>query len=934
MKTCTVLIRQLRNMLPVLLPLFLSSTLFAQTFQTAIGYPTPTDERGVSGLVNAGNYLILGSNLQHPSGFFNGAGDLQLLRLDALGNVIQPGKIIGQDVGESGVWIEKAQDCSGAPGYIIAGNEFNGGANNMLLMLTNIGGTPLWVRRIGTANTDETSACVQQDGAGNFILVGTKTNAGAGQSAIQAVKTDCGGNLLWERVYNFGVSATAASVTAFATQLSVCGNLPNEYYITGKVTSAAGGNEEVFILSVNAANGAPVFLNTYDIAPNADDVGTYIQGKCSALPPATGGLWVSGYSLDPAGSDPKKVLMLHTDLGGNVLWANNYDVQNSTQENATHFQFTANDRLVLTGKAEDSGVSDPPENGKCLLMRMTDDGATVDWTRVFDMGFASQGNRVEPTPNDEYFITGHTYEIIQPHVFDYNMLAIKTDKIGQTTSACFHSPPTVVIKQTPKVVGVTPVIVIPQDFFQANLLNVLYQEKQTFCPQPPPNPCDSIAINANFSYSVSGNTVTFTDLSTVGSGTIFSWNWDFGDSNTGTGPNPVHTYSGPGTYVVCLIVTAGANGVVCRDTICKDVIIPVVPHDPCDSILLNANFSYTVSGNTVTFTDLSTIGSGSIFGWNWDFGDSNTSTNQNPVHTYSGPGAYVVCLIVTGGNAVALCRDTICKDVIIQTPPKDTCKGNIVLNGNFSQGLTPGNLDFGGTCANWNTWTNSPQVILFDTCMDAGAIQMWGDQVVGESITQPVSFQQGGIYEVSFCGKWLNTVQGNVSFRFRASNGFPSSYLNCSGNCDQIYLSPIMTTSWVTYTSAPWTATQNYNTLTISVWNNFALNDGAYVSWARIDDVCIRRIGTSASGNLPDQLPVSLFPNPTSGDVTLQFGTALTTRTRCTVVDFTGRTLLQTSAEAGSEQQLIHLGNLPAGMYIIRVAGADGAVWTGKVVRE
>ncbi len=46
----------------------------------------------------------------------------------------------------------------------------------------------------------------------------------------------------------------------------------------------------------------------------------------------------------------------------------------------------------------------------------------------------------------------------------------------------------------------------------------------------------------------------------------------------------------------------------------------------------------------VTFTDLST-GSG-ITSWSWDFGDDNTSSAQNPQHTYTAAGTYTVSLTV------------------------------------------------------------------------------------------------------------------------------------------------------------------------------------------------------------------------------------------------------------------------------------------------
>lgn len=48
---------------------------------------------------------------------------------------------------------------------------------------------------------------------------------------------------------------------------------------------------------------------------------------------------------------------------------------------------------------------------------------------------------------------------------------------------------------------------------------------------------------------------------------------------------------------------------------------------------------------TVQFTDEST---GDINSWSWDFGDSSTSTEQNPSHNYTHPGRYTISLEVSG----------------------------------------------------------------------------------------------------------------------------------------------------------------------------------------------------------------------------------------------------------------------------------------------
>lgn len=59
---------------------------------------------------------------------------------------------------------------------------------------------------------------------------------------------------------------------------------------------------------------------------------------------------------------------------------------------------------------------------------------------------------------------------------------------------------------------------------------------------------------------------------------------------------------------------------------------------------VDSNISCT---GTINFTDQS---SNSPTSWMWNFGDGNTSTLQNPVHTYSAPGTYTVSLQVSKGG--------------------------------------------------------------------------------------------------------------------------------------------------------------------------------------------------------------------------------------------------------------------------------------------
>ena len=63
---------------------------------------------------------------------------------------------------------------------------------------------------------------------------------------------------------------------------------------------------------------------------------------------------------------------------------------------------------------------------------------------------------------------------------------------------------------------------------------------------------------------------------------------------------------------------------------------------------LDANFTSDVTTGLapldISFTDLST---GNTNAWLWDFGDGTTSTERNPVHTYTAPGYFSVSLTVS-----------------------------------------------------------------------------------------------------------------------------------------------------------------------------------------------------------------------------------------------------------------------------------------------
>ncbi|MDI6644141.1 MAG: DUF3344 domain-containing protein [Methanobacteriaceae archaeon] len=118
-----------------------------------------------------------------------------------------------------------------------------------------------------------------------------------------------------------------------------------------------------------------------------------------------------------------------------------------------------------------------------------------------------------------------------------------------------------------------------------------------------------------------------------------SYEWDFGDGQTSTDENPIHTYTDPGTYTVKLTVT-GPGG---SHTETKQDYITVNHPAPVASFTGTPTTGFAPL--PVQFTSTST---GTINTYEWDFGDGNTSTAANPIHTYNVPGTYTVTLKVTG----------------------------------------------------------------------------------------------------------------------------------------------------------------------------------------------------------------------------------------------------------------------------------------------
>jgi len=150
-----------------------------------------------------------------------------------------------------------------------------------------------------------------------------------------------------------------------------------------------------------------------------------------------------------------------------------------------------------------------------------------------------------------------------------------------------------------------------------------------------------------------GNNVLFTDTSY---GAPVAYSWDFGDGSAVVNDqHPEHTYLAGGSYTITMIA---GNPVGCADTLVKTIDVFTVPQ-------VNFTADTVCLFNITNFDNLTTDGT-PISSYQWDFGDGNTSYQQDPTYIYQAPGTFNVSLYVINTSG---CDSTFIQQVVVSPFP-------------------------------------------------------------------------------------------------------------------------------------------------------------------------------------------------------------------------------------------------------------------------
>jgi gliding motility-associated-like protein len=122
------------------------------------------------------------------------------------------------------------------------------------------------------------------------------------------------------------------------------------------------------------------------------------------------------------------------------------------------------------------------------------------------------------------------------------------------------------------------------------------------------------------------------------------WEWDFGDGTTSGLQNPFHNFPAPGSsYTVKLKISSSFScGVIYKSKKIRPS--GLVKDKPDFSFVVRCDSGYVRFVNKTN--NLSALSPGQLV---WYFGDGNTSTDTNPVHSYALPGSYTVKLKLSSG---------------------------------------------------------------------------------------------------------------------------------------------------------------------------------------------------------------------------------------------------------------------------------------------
>ncbi len=348
----------------------------------------------------------------------------------------------------------------------------------------------------------------------------------------------------------------------------------------------------------------------------------------------------------------------------------------------------------------------------------------------------------------------------------------------------------------------------------------------------------------------------------------------------------------------------------------------------------NANYTFTVSGANVLFTNTSPT-TGSFTTYQWNFGDGTTANGLNASHTFSSNGYKNVCLTKT--DSLPLCTSTKCDSVLITgASTVTTCNANfnfvlgangLVNFNNTSTGTTTstyytwnfGGGSFGSGSNPSNTYTSNGPKLICLTMSDsiAGCNSTKCDSIIITSVGSSSVCAPSVVYFLSKDSTAALTWNAFPSYPAGAINAtwywgdgstsvglFPSHTYSAAGTystCVTVSVSCGTVTASYCYLATIFKSTQNNSMITLNVKSN----------------------PTSIKTTKIDNTSLNIYPNPSNGIVTIEVSNLKSLQSKVYVYNVLGKVVFEKEMVSNSNQ-IIDLSELNEGTYFVKLVSANG----------
>ncbi len=328
----------------------------------------------------------------------------------------------------------------------------------------------------------------------------------------------------------------------------------------------------------------------------------------------------------------------------------------------------------------------------------------------------------------------------------------------------------------------------------------------------------------------------------------------------------------------------------------------------------------------------------------------NSVGNNSICHTFPGAGTYTVVMVVTRKKPDGSTCEVFVKSrtVTITCLVLAECTDSDFPNSTFAEGAIGGGMLSGGASAGWTAVSGEP--VIIEGML--GSLDAWTVLVSGNFDTSAVvGTIDSACVEKSLVTLTMRAKPIGPTGQFRSmacdKSGWTAN-VPASGRYAFVPLSVFDSSEWVEVEISmdisgvpgltPCNLMENgiWIQPKLTVTNAIGNNQGGEetYSYLQLDNVCINGMPLTAVRNPTGGQSIRLFPNPTSGGLTLEFAGEVPSAGAVQILDLYGRVMHTERLLPSQQSHQLSISSLTAGMYFVRVTEGGNPVWTQRVVKQ